>query len=147
MECFMNVLAINCGSSAIKWRLSALDAVADASQSTHGRIERRGSQAVVRFEAVTGERLDTTGPVADHGEGIGRIADWIGTRRLPVDAVRHRGVHGGSRRRRDPACHGSGLECGVYKQAIRDKLIEHQQHIERSGDDVPEVRDWMWSDV
>ena len=51
------------------------------------------------------------------------------------------------RRRRDPACHGSGLECGVYKQAIRDKLIEHQQHIERYGDDVPEVRDWMWSDV
>lgn len=69
MECFMNVLAINCGSSAIEWGLSALDAVADASQSTHGRIERRGSQAVVRFEAVTGERLDTTGPVAAHDEG------------------------------------------------------------------------------
>ena len=32
------------------------------------------------------------------------------------------------------------------KQAIRDKLIEHTQHITAYGDDLPEVRDWRWGD-
>ena len=42
---------------------------------------------------------------------------------------------------------GLGSSAAYATQAIRDKLIEHQQHIEQYGDDVPEVRDWIWSDV
>jgi len=30
------------------------------------------------------------------------------------------------------------------KQAMRDRLIEHKQHIARYGDDMPEIRDWKW---
>jgi xylulose-5-phosphate/fructose-6-phosphate phosphoketolase len=30
------------------------------------------------------------------------------------------------------------------KQAIRDRLIEHTQHIAANGDDLPDVRDWKW---
>ena len=30
------------------------------------------------------------------------------------------------------------------KQAIRDKLIEHKQHIARHGEDLAEIRDWRW---
>jgi len=30
------------------------------------------------------------------------------------------------------------------KQAIRDRLIEHTQHIEAYGDDLAEIRDWRW---
>jgi xylulose-5-phosphate/fructose-6-phosphate phosphoketolase len=30
------------------------------------------------------------------------------------------------------------------KQAIRDSLVEHQQYIERCGDDLPAIRDWRW---
>ncbi len=33
----------------------------------------------------------------------------------------------------------------VYaKQAIRDKLIEHERYIARYGKDLPEVADWRW---
>src|SRR5690349_21219693 len=34
-----------------------------------------------------------------------------------------------------------------FKQWLREKLIEHRQYIERYGDDMPEVRDWTWSDA
>ena len=31
------------------------------------------------------------------------------------------------------------------KQAVRDKLIDHRQHITRYGEDLPEIRNWTWS--
>ncbi len=31
------------------------------------------------------------------------------------------------------------------KQAVRDKLIDHRQHIARYGEDLPEIRNWTWS--
>jgi xylulose-5-phosphate/fructose-6-phosphate phosphoketolase len=31
------------------------------------------------------------------------------------------------------------------KQAIRDRLIEHTQHIAAYGDDLPDIRDWKWA--
>ena len=37
------------------------------------------------------------------------------------------------------------LGSAVYvRQAIRDKLIEHQRYIVEHGADLPEVRDWRW---
>jgi xylulose-5-phosphate/fructose-6-phosphate phosphoketolase len=40
---------------------------------------------------------------------------------------------------------GLGATAAYAKQAIRDKLIEHRQHIERYGEDMPEIREWTWS--
>jgi xylulose-5-phosphate/fructose-6-phosphate phosphoketolase len=40
-----------------------------------------------------------------------------------------------------------GYLAAYAKQAIRDKLIEHQQYIAEHGDGMPEVRDWKWDEV
>jgi len=40
-----------------------------------------------------------------------------------------------------------GYLAAYAKQAIRDKLIEHKAYITEHGDDLPEIRDWRWTDV
>jgi acetate kinase len=98
----MNVLAINCGSSSIKFGLfdapASGERAAAARRLAGGRIERLGrNDAQLSFEADGGAPLETTAAVSDHAAGVRRIAEWMAERRLALEAVGHRVVHGGSR--------------------------------------------------
>ncbi len=37
-----------------------------------------------------------------------------------------------------------GARAAYFEQAIRDRLIEHRQYIERYGEDMPEIAGWRW---
>lgn len=37
-----------------------------------------------------------------------------------------------------------GARAAYFKQALRDKLIEHKQYVQKHGDDMPEIADWRW---
>ena len=39
-----------------------------------------------------------------------------------------------------------GYHAAYAKQAIRDKLIDHKEYITKYGDDLPEIRDWRWTE-
>ena len=37
-----------------------------------------------------------------------------------------------------------GSTAAYAKEAIRNKLLEHEQYIRKHGEDLPEVRQWQW---
>ena len=39
---------------------------------------------------------------------------------------------------------GLGAHAEHAEQALRDALAAHREHVRRTGDDLPEVRDWAW---
>ncbi len=39
-----------------------------------------------------------------------------------------------------------GARAAYFKQAIRDRLIDHKQYIEKHGEDMPEIDGWRWGE-
>jgi xylulose-5-phosphate/fructose-6-phosphate phosphoketolase len=37
-----------------------------------------------------------------------------------------------------------GYRGDYLRQQLQDKLIEHKQYIDRYGEDMPEIKNWMW---
>jgi len=39
---------------------------------------------------------------------------------------------------------GLGTQGAYLKQSMQDKLVEHKHYIDKHGEDLPEIRNWMW---
>jgi acetate kinase len=101
------VLALNCGSSSLKFQVFAHDRGAssrDARRLARGVVERIGDEAILVFQGEGSSATRERGPVPDHEAAVRRVLGWLagggaseheGATR--VDAVGHRVVHGGAR--------------------------------------------------
>lgn len=96
----MKILALNCGSSSVKFQLFAVEqAASEGGLTTLGRglVERIGGTATLAFSEEGRPPLRETAPIADHEAAVRRVIEWIVAGPAGLDAVGHRVVHGGRR--------------------------------------------------
>lgn len=101
----MNVLAVNCGSSTLKFQLLEVGPGAappgGEGRLAAGLVDGIGGPAAVEFQATGGAALRERRPVADHAQALRLALRWLGEAGVApgqgIDAVGHRVVHGGER--------------------------------------------------
>ncbi len=101
----MKVLAINCGSSTLKFQLIEVEGRDKVSSQmrrlAYGIIDRISSRGAIAFTVENGERLREAAAVANHDEATRRVFGWLNSLDLlkpdGLWAVGHRVVHGGDR--------------------------------------------------
>ncbi len=98
----MNVLAINCGSSSLKFRLAEPQTGGDERRPiASGSVNGIGAQALLDFRPADGARLHEQRPIADEVAAVRAVLDWLSgltqTQGQTIDASGHRIVHGGQR--------------------------------------------------
>jgi acetate kinase len=101
----MKVLAVNCGSSTLKFHLFDMgtrSARREREQSlAHGVVDGIGERSAIDFTIEGGQRIREEIKVSDHGDAIEKVLDWLRAQRFlgsdGIEAVGHRVVHGGER--------------------------------------------------
>ncbi len=114
----MKVLAINCGSSTLKFQLIEVEGKdkipSQMRRLAHGIIDRIGSRGAIEFTAENGERLREVAAVVNHDEATRRVLTWLDSPDIlepdGLWAVGHRVVHGG--------------DCFVEPTLIDDEVID-----------------------
>jgi len=100
----MRVLALNCGSSSLKFGLFEAEPAHDKLRRVlAGSVQRIGDHATLTLRTHERTVSEDGHTVADHRAAIQWMADALGRQRVElrvVDAVGHRVVHGGTRFRR-----------------------------------------------
>jgi acetate kinase len=95
----MNVLALNCGSSSVKFALLTVTPgarPAGARSLAGGAVERLGPAAQWSFE-TEGRTERRQEALADHAAAVAHILGRLARGSIGADAVGHRVVHGGAR--------------------------------------------------
>lgn len=98
----MKVLAINCGSSTLKFQLIEAQvnhmAPRQERRLASGIVDGIGARGSIQFNAENGHSLGEAAVVAEHGEATSLVLDWLNSLGLSgLVAVGHRVVHGGAR--------------------------------------------------
>src|SRR5262245_19958553 len=106
----MNILVLNCGSSAVKFQLIAtgLDLIARNvdRRLARGVIERVGGEAIITLQTEGGPQRRSTSLLRDVRAAVDYIARWATSEEsgiheigsiADIQAAGHRVVHGGER--------------------------------------------------
>ena len=75
----MKVLAINCGSSTLKFQIFELDGSTPLGRErrlAHGLVERIGHPGVVNLTIEEGKSFQEITKIADHGIATERMLNW-----------------------------------------------------------------------
>jgi acetate kinase len=93
----MRVLAVNCGSSSLKFDLFDATVAAEPARLAAGIVERIGPEATYSLD-FDGRRLTETRPVPDHRQAFDAAFDLLSASGLAagMEAIGHRVVHGGA---------------------------------------------------
>jgi len=99
-----NILAINCGSSTLKFQLietnGEITTLGQERRLASGIVDKICGAAIIKFTSENGERLTENAEVDDHGEATHRMLDWLNSlsslKTAGLRAVGHRVVHGGN---------------------------------------------------
>src|SRR5262245_8954157 len=95
----MIVLALNCGSSSVKFRVFDVtpDSRAEPTLVGKGLVERIGKDAVATAEMAGNAPQRESTAIADHGAAIRWVIEQVRASGPRLDAIGHRVVHGGER--------------------------------------------------
>ena len=101
----MRVLAVNCGSSTLKFQLFELEpedkVYGHEKRLARGLVEEIGTQGSLQFTSEEGKSLRKALAITDHGQATRQVLAWLESSGLLKSsgswAVGHRVVHGGSR--------------------------------------------------
>lgn len=101
----MKILAINCGSSTLKFQLFELEQSGEGHgeerRLARGLVDRIGTRGSLEFNIEGGASLHEAAAVSGHGQAARRVLEWLGSSGLlesdGLVGVGHRIVHGGNR--------------------------------------------------
>src|ERR1022692_1038066 len=98
----MNVFILNCGSSSIKFQLIETNAQRIAAHTdqvlVRGEVEKIGSgEAIVTYRFGEDPPVQTSEELLNRQVALARIVELLKTRKLEVQAIGHRVVHGGEK--------------------------------------------------
>lgn len=100
----MKVLAINCGSSSLKFLVIEYRSFDNYQELSRGTVKGIGSEADFDFRICDGVTLSGKRFFQDHKEAVNYVVEWLSTADVSrtsilhdLTAVGHRVVHGGSR--------------------------------------------------